>query len=46
MADKPLKPITDKLNQENNILEPEDRTPEVKLDPKLKNQHKSSSEAV
>jgi uroporphyrin-3 C-methyltransferase len=46
MADKPLKPIIDKLNQENNILEPENRTPEVKLDPKLKDQRKSSSEAV
>ena len=46
MAVQPLKPIIDKLNQENNILDSKDETPEVKLDPKLNDQRKSSSEAV
>jgi uroporphyrin-3 C-methyltransferase len=46
MVEQPLKPIIDKLNQENNILEHEDETPEVKLESMLKDQRKSSSEAV
>jgi uncharacterized protein HemX len=46
LADQPLKPVIDKLNQENNIAKPQDETPEVKLEHKLKDELKSSSEAV
>jgi len=46
LADQPLKPVIDKLNQENNIIKPEDELPEVKLELKLKDQPKSSSEDV
>jgi len=46
LADQPLKPVIDKLKQENNITKPEDELPEVILEPKLKDQRKSSSEAV
>lgn len=46
LADQPLKPVIDKLYQENNIEKPQDETPEVKLEHKLKDELKSSSEAV
>jgi uroporphyrin-3 C-methyltransferase len=46
LADQPLKPLIDELNHEKNIVKPEDEVPEVKLESKLKDQHKSSSEGV
>ncbi len=46
LADQPLKPIIDKLNQENNTVKPEDESPKVKLESKLKDERKSSSEAL
>jgi len=46
LENQPLKPIIDKLNQENNTVKPESITPEVKLESKLKDELTISSEAL
>jgi uroporphyrin-3 C-methyltransferase len=46
IADKPLKPIIDKLNENIDTDKPLTEPPQTELDPKLQEASKSSSEAV